>query len=291
MWTAKTQVKLALPRSMAKRSRDASFSPDPAETLSLSNTSVNAICEETCLRPGKITALDTTSPPRGRMQCSLPPHRDVPTFATIDEYEVHYTREHSNRCSSCGRNFPTAHFLSLHIDEHHNPLREAAQAQGEKTYACFVQDCGRKCSTPQKRRLHLIDKHMFPKVYNFRIVDVGIDKSTSMLKEGQRRRVSVSSEQKNPPSSRRRASTGLSSTEHVRNVADQRQSGVKEDARPESTAMSGNGLGTSRRLAKSTGTTTTPSDVSIDDLESSMSALRFVPPSVLLRQEKKRANR
>ncbi|KAG2017135.1 hypothetical protein GB937_005733 [Aspergillus fischeri] len=30
-------------------------------------------------------------------------------------------------------------------------------------YSCFIEDCDRKCSTPQKRRMHLIDKHMFPK--------------------------------------------------------------------------------------------------------------------------------
>lgn len=31
-------------------------------------------------------------------------------------------------------------------------------------YGCFIEGCERKCSTPQKRRMHLIDKHMFPKV-------------------------------------------------------------------------------------------------------------------------------
>lgn len=31
-------------------------------------------------------------------------------------------------------------------------------------FGCFVEGCERKCSTPQKRRRHLIDKHMFPRV-------------------------------------------------------------------------------------------------------------------------------
>ena len=71
--------------------------------------------------------------------------------------------------------------MNLHLDEHHNPLREELAAKGAKTYACFVEGCERKCSSPQKRRLHLIDKHSFPKDYNFRITQRGLNKSTSLL--------------------------------------------------------------------------------------------------------------
>lgn len=149
---------------MAKRSRETSFSP-PADELSASDTYEN-LSDVELGRANKYKLVDN-SPAASSisiMQCSLPPHQDSLQFQSHDDYEVHYLKEHTNRCSSCGKNFPTAHLLGLHIEENHNALRETLQAKGEKTYACFVEDCERKCSTPQKRRLHLIDKHGFPKV-------------------------------------------------------------------------------------------------------------------------------
>lgn len=43
-------------------------------------------------------------------------------------------------------------------------FNELKKEKGEKTFQCFVEGCDRLCSTPQKRRLHVIDKHGFPKV-------------------------------------------------------------------------------------------------------------------------------
>ena len=54
-------------------------------------------------------------------------------------------------------------------------------------YSCFVEDCDKKCSTPQKRRLHLVDKHLFPKDYDFYIINDGIDYRSSLLKSGRQR--------------------------------------------------------------------------------------------------------
>ena len=151
---------------MAKRSRETSFSPS-AEELSVSETYENSSGVD-AERVSKYKLVDNTPTSANItvMQCSLPPHKTALDFSSHEDYEVHYLKEHTNRCSSCGRNFPTGHFLSLHIEENHNALRETLQAKGEKTYGCFVEDCDRKCSTPQKRRLHLIDKHGFPKVLN-----------------------------------------------------------------------------------------------------------------------------
>jgi hypothetical protein len=149
---------------MAKRSRETSFSPS-AEELLTSETNDNLSGAESG-HSNKYKLVDNSTPAVGitEMRCSLPPHKHALEFQSHEDYEVHYLKEHTNRCSSCGKNFPTAHFLGLHIEENHNALRETLQAKGEKTYACFVEDCDRKCSTPQKRRLHLIDKHGFPKV-------------------------------------------------------------------------------------------------------------------------------
>ena len=67
------------------------------------------------------------------MKCSLPPHTDVLSFDTFEEFEVHYAKEHAHRCSECRHNFPTEHFLDLHISENHDPLNEAKRAKGERT--------------------------------------------------------------------------------------------------------------------------------------------------------------
>jgi hypothetical protein len=251
---------------MVKRSRDSSSSSSDGENSSLED-------EVESPRPVKLSALamTDTSHRKTAMQCSLPPHRDALEFASIEDFEIHYAKDHSNRCTSCGKNFPTAHFLALHIDENHNTFREALQAQGEKTYACFVEGCDRKCSTPQKRRLHLIDKHSFPKIYNFRVVDTGIDKSTSMLHEGRRRRVSTASAP--TPSSnhqRQKSRTELkSNTQSAFAVLPEDQSNEpskrSQEKRPNANV----------------------SDTAIHDLEASMSALRFVPPSVANRPRNK----
>jgi hypothetical protein len=57
------------------------------------------------------------------------------SFSSYEEYEVHYVKVHVNRCSECGKNFPTERFLSLHIEENHDPLIEAKKERGEKTVA------------------------------------------------------------------------------------------------------------------------------------------------------------
>ena len=206
-------------------------------------------------RPAKLSAAMVDALPGDAViQCTLPPHRDAMDFASVEGFEVHYAKEHSNRCSSCGKNFPTGHFLALHIDEHHNTFREALQSRGEKTYGCFVEGCDKKCSNPEKRRLHLIDKHLLPKIYNFRIVDTGIDKSTSMLHESRRIRVSTT-EQAGSNGHRRRQS----------------QASKPRGATP---ASSDPGRSTSE-----------VSDAAIKNLETSISALQFVPPQVRQRNK------
>ena len=67
------------------------------------------------------------------MKCSLPPHHDTISFSTFEEFEAHYAKEHAHRCSECRKNFPTEHFLGLHISENHDPLTEARRAKEEKT--------------------------------------------------------------------------------------------------------------------------------------------------------------
>ncbi|KAL1995292.1 hypothetical protein VTN49DRAFT_1479 [Thermomyces lanuginosus] len=235
---------------MAKRSRGDSFSTTsdtPTEASSRPST------PGATPPPAKINTLDRTSEEAAAAQtvirCTLPPHREAIPFTTYEEYEIHYQQAHVNRCGQCGKNFPTARFLDLHIEENHDSLVLARRARGEKTYSCFVEGCDRKCSTPQKRRRHLIDKHMFPRTYNFFIVNDGIDAHSSLLR---------SSPQKDR---NRRISAPRSPQEgRLRNRRTSVSSTPKENTSQEST-VNGN------------------LDVE-ESLSASLSALRFVPVSV-----------
>ncbi|KAH0494219.1 hypothetical protein TgHK011_000847 [Trichoderma gracile] len=129
------------------------------------------------------------------MRCSLPPHKEPLAFRYYGDYEAHYHKFHTNRCIECRKNFPTNHLLEIHIEECHDPLAKVAREKGEHTYSCFVEGCERKCMTPQKRRLHLIDKHMYPKNFFFAVTKEGIDGKRSLLIEnGHRRRSSAGSQ-------------------------------------------------------------------------------------------------
>lgn len=247
---------------MGKRARD----EDEASSNSREGTSQNASS------PAKIIELEDheTSDIANTMQCLLPPHQAL-TFASIDEFDTHYAKEHTNRCSSCGKNFPSAHYLTLHIDENHNPIRQALAAKGEKTYGCFLEDCEKKCSTPQKRRLHLIDKHMFPKVYNFRIVDQGIDKSHSLLQGGQRRRLSTNGS----IGRQRQASISVSTIEETQNNSAYGGTSTKHCLERD-------------RLQKAAVNDGQALTEEVDKLEKSLAALKFVPPSVQVRVRSKK---
>ncbi|KAA8643089.1 hypothetical protein EYZ11_006175 [Aspergillus tanneri] len=237
---------------MSKRSRSESNSPSAGPEAR--SRSYSPASSTTSLGRAKIHLLDTVTDISELMHCSLPPHRGTLSFSSYEEYEVHYLQAHVNRCSECGRNFPTDRILNLHIEENHDPLTAEKRERGEKTYGCFIEDCERKCSTPQKRRMHLIDKHMFPKTYNFFIVNDGIDKETSLL-----RPVNASS--------RRMPTTPTSPQEGRLKYRKASLSSCSDPApRPAPARSSGSGL--------------VSDEPGISQLEHSMSALKFVPTSV-----------
>ncbi|KAJ5745295.1 hypothetical protein N7520_010477 [Penicillium odoratum] len=153
------------------------------------------------------------------MHCALPPHRETLSFTSYEDYEIHYIQAHVNRCSQCSKNFPTAHFLNLHIEENHDPLAAARRARGDKTS------------------------------YNFYVINDGIDKQTSLLRP------------MNSDRSRRRFSTASISSVNEGRL--RRRSSASQTIPPPIQAN-----------------TPAPDDMEIDDLERSMSALRFVPASV-----------
>ena len=118
---------------MPKRRRDGSpdLTNDPLSS-DLDNQTPGSI-DESSHSPKYVQTTGCTAPRKTAMKCSLPPHLETLLFSTFEEFEVHYAKAHANRCPECRKNFPTEHFLELHIEENHDPLVEAKRAKGEKT--------------------------------------------------------------------------------------------------------------------------------------------------------------
>ncbi|KAK7908561.1 hypothetical protein PG985_015864 [Apiospora marii] len=198
--------------------------------------------------------------------------REPLAFRSYTDYETHYHKAHSNRCFECRKNFPSDHLLRVHIEEQHDAFAAVLREKGEHTYSCFVEGCDRKCRTPQKRRMHLIDKHMYPKNFFFGITKDGIDGRSSLLIEnGHRRRgssIGQSGGQKAAAASRRQSlrsqTAETSSAQHHAAPAD-------DDMKEGSTTVASNDKVAPRPES---------ADVAMADLESAMSALQFVPPSI-----------
>ncbi|KAI8390336.1 hypothetical protein BD560DRAFT_380679 [Blakeslea trispora] len=94
-------------------------------------------------------------------------------FPSVIAYEHHYEAVHRNVCSVCQKIFPGSSWLQLHLDEFHDVLLQMKKERGEKIHACYVQDCTKTFSTPRMRRLHLIDKHHYPRYFPFDLVYTG----------------------------------------------------------------------------------------------------------------------
>jgi hypothetical protein len=130
---------------MAKRSRE-DFEPLSPVSGSIgeptaSTRSDNPEDTKEQALPSKIIQLDSPSgqgSPVSEMRCSLPPHRQTLSFASYEEYEVHYNKAHVNRCMECRKNFPTEHFLNLHIEENHDALVSVKRERGDKTVSIYI---------------------------------------------------------------------------------------------------------------------------------------------------------
>ena len=247
---------------MVKRSREDSPPLLSADPSSPSITESSTPCTPNSLNashPDKYfqTSASSPTPHAAAMKCSLAPHPETLTFPTFEAFEIHYAQTHSNRCQECSKNFPTEHFLGLHISEYHDPLVEARKARGEKTYRCFVEGCDKICLTWQKRRMHLKNKHFFPPNYDFFIVGTGIDRRSSMLRTRHRRGSSSA------------ASRALQ-REQRSHGADEASSSLKEATGPEEEM--------DQTSSKSSSSPAQSKD--LDELTATMSSLKFVPPSI-----------
>lgn len=127
-------------------------------------------------------------------------------------------------------------------------------------FSCFVEGCERKCLTHQKRRLHMIDKHMYPKNFFFGVTKEGIDGRRSLLVEGDHHR--------------RRSSTASMSQESRRRagIIEEQEAGSKRDGKNNKPLFSD--------TVKETPSKGQNVDADMADLTGAMSALQFVPPSI-----------
>ncbi|KAI1393409.1 uncharacterized protein F4822DRAFT_384554 [Hypoxylon trugodes] len=248
-------------RSREPEEDEESLSPEPE--VSSEKASDGASPRPIGLPPTKITELDESAIDDDddgntfAMKCSLPPHRDVMSFKTYAEYEAHHNGTHTNRCVECGRNFPSEHLLNVHIEECHDAFAAVKREKGEHTYSCFVEGCDRKCRTPQKRRSHLIDKHMYPKNYFFAVTKEGVDGRQSLLLEGgHRRRSSTATTVSGPKTAARRHS--LQKPENLKSGTKEQRTEKPKVVPPPAEAP----------------------DTEMEDLTGAMSALQFVPTSV-----------
>lgn len=119
---------------MVKRSREDSPTSDRATSVGLLESgSLTPMSTDAAAHTPKYTQVADEDGARPQViHCSLPPHAPA-SFSTYEEFDVHYAKVHANRCSECRKNFPTEHFLGLHIGENHDPLNDARRARGEKT--------------------------------------------------------------------------------------------------------------------------------------------------------------
>lgn len=126
-----------------------------------------------------------------------------------------------------------------------------------------MEGCERKCRTPQKRRMHLIDKHMYPKNFFFAVTRDGIDGRRSMLLEGGHQR--------------RRSSTTTMQTRRE-SIPESSKSGYREPETEPHMPASGSAPEPTSKADEQT--SQQHPDVEMDDLVGAMSSLQFIPRGV-----------
>lgn len=115
----------------------------------------------------------------GQLVCRMPPCYNKPKiFGDYPSYELHMINFHTHICQKCKKRFPSQIILDIHIEENHDPFFALKRERGEKVYRCLnfsnTNGCRKLCSDRKKRRLHMIDKHGYPKAFNFGIIDHGM---------------------------------------------------------------------------------------------------------------------
>ncbi|MCJ1476921.1 hypothetical protein MMC13_005590 [Lambiella insularis] len=229
----------------------------------------------------------SSPPPPPIMHCHLPPHAPL-AFPSYAAYDAHYAQAHAHRCAECRRNFPDEFMLGLHIGENHDPLEGVRRGRGEKTFKCFLPACDKVCATPHKRRLHLVDKHAFPKNYDFQIVNHGLDGRSSMLRgQGGRRGEGRTGRGTGRGAGMGREAEGKAEGKGGK-VDGKNEEDDGEEEEGEEGEEEGEEQGEEGDEENAATETTTKGGDAVDALTDGMAALRFLPPSVRFGRRGKR---
>ncbi|KAJ6654018.1 hypothetical protein lerEdw1_007527 [Lerista edwardsae] len=89
------------------------------------------------------------------------------TFRSLRSYEQHYEARHRESCQACGRVFPSAHLLGLHLLERHGGALFRATAQRQPAFQCLVESCAQKFRSSRERKDHLVRAHQYPPDFCF----------------------------------------------------------------------------------------------------------------------------
>ncbi|KAF3126537.1 hypothetical protein TWF703_010408 [Orbilia oligospora] len=249
-------------------------------------------------------------PPPATITCTLPtcPQR---THQTTESFENHYTKFHTNRCHDCLKNFPTSRILECHIRENHDMFAVVKRERGEKIYACFVEDCDKNfnfsivdtgidraislltTSPPRKSRTRV---RRVSEASNNPTSTTNIPTPTSITSSSTNDNVTkTTGENGNISEENKMDIDGESillenpniiqqkqSRKHTRSISEPSTATVKEEAKVEkdddnNNNNNNNHTGTEEKVNGGK----VDEDIDMADLASKMSAIRFVPPSVV----------
>ncbi|KAI5368067.1 Putative Zinc finger protein [Septoria linicola] len=247
---------------MAKRTRESSLSTQDPPLEDISSTSI-----EVAHTPKYVELEHNEEQVTSSFKCLLPPHKPM-TFATYAHYETHYNTSHANRCKDCRKNFPSSHFLQLHLSENHDPIVAVKRERGDKTYVCFLEDCEKVCIDWKKRRSHLVDKHGYPKNYDFLVIDNGTDGKWTMLRRG----VDADGHRKSSRERRGSSATQATQTTEASSVSQRTEQSEPEEV--------------SREISLKARTSPAKDDAALESITRSMSSLQFVPRSITFGKRK-----
>nr|POF24070.1 zinc finger protein 511 [Quercus suber] len=222
----------------------------------------------------QLSSPDRTSAPLVPINCHLPPHPPL-EFPTALHYERHYIAAHANCCTACHANFPSSHLLALHITEHHDPIALAKRDRGEKIYACFVEGCKKLCVDWRKRRSHLVDKHGFPRNYDFFVVITGVNGRRSFLRTGV--------DEKGHRKSSRRRTTG------EKDASNEERSPVRKGFENTYSNTPGSVDGDNKPILDKAVRAHAGDEQGLDELTESLCLLKMVPRSVTFGKPRKGA--
>ena len=85
------------------------------------------------------------------------------------DYDHHYESVHVHCCSFCGRVYPSAHLLSIHLEENHDSFF-VVMSEKKNMFQCLVEDksqCSKTFRTALERDAHMVSDHFYVSGYSF----------------------------------------------------------------------------------------------------------------------------